>query len=425
MQTTRVNSKPTPTRHSTPVRLLNRAGRVLAWTGLRLAGLDRETLLSAARRETGLDDFGDESFLEPLDLLLHSLNTEARLNLLGRLSARSELVRLLRNRLRLVHDRRTYPEIANEEILGPIFITGLPRSGTTFLHGLLGQDPANRAPRLWQVREPSPPPAANSGNGEARIARAQRELRWANLLMPEMKRLHLLDANLPEECITITSHSFRSYYFETIYDVEGYRAWHDRESKLPAYEGHRRFLQHLQWQTPGERWVLKAPTHLLALADLFRVYPDARIIMTHRDPVRVLASAASLNFYLRGFAVDRLDKHAYGREVSQRWHEGAQAAIKANQGAVAAKARFHNVLYTDLVREPMAVVRGIYRHFELELTPQAENAMNRFFAHNGQHKHGVHQYAPEDFGLDAETEQRRFRLYSDHFGVPSECAGRG
>jgi hypothetical protein len=389
--------------------------------GLSWLSLDEKILLGEACKRVGLDDFGDDSFREPLRLLLNSYETEADLNFIGRICVHNDILRLLGNRLRLVEDRQRFPDIAAEIIRRPLFITGLPRSGTTFLHALLAQDPAHRAPQVWEVMYPSPPPEKGSYDSDRRITKMQLQLKSIDFLMPDFRAVHLIDARLPQECIAITSHDFRSHVFETMHFVLSYRTWYDGQDKRPAYEFHRRFLQHLQWRCPGKRWVLKAPSHLLALQDLFQVYPDAEIVLTHRDPLKVLPSCASFTEVLRSAFTDHIDKRALGLEVMSRWEEGARLAIECRQGKNGLPgARFFDVHYAELVRSPLSVVRRLYRHFDLELTDRAETAMRRFVAANPKDKGGVHRYSLEEFGLNPEVEKRRFQFYLDYWGIEPE-----
>src|SRR5208283_6204119 len=186
-----------------------------------------------------------------------------------------------------------------------------------------------------------------------RISRTARELKWLDFVMPGFKRAHLIDARLPQECIAITGHTFISYLFESMYFVDSYRAWHDRRDKRPAYEFHRQFLQHLQWRAPGTHWVLKAPSHLFTLQTLMQVYPDARIIMTHRDPLKVLPSCASFTEVLRGSFTNYIDRKDLGIEIAWHWEKGARLAIEFWQSNGNLHGRFFNVQYVDLMREPM------------------------------------------------------------------------
>ncbi|MGO9577911.1 MAG: sulfotransferase family protein [Desulfobaccales bacterium] len=401
------------------LRLINAAGRRFVKNGHKWLSLDEQVLLKTACERTGLDDYGDDSFREGLRVLLRSYEQDAELSFIGRICVNNDTMRLLSNRLRLVEDRRRNPGIGAEVIRRPLFITGLPRSGTTFLHALLAQDPAHRAPQVWEVMHPSPPPETASYATDRRITTTARQLKFADILMPDFKKVHLIGARLPQECIAITSHAFRSYSFETMSAVHSYRAWHDRQDKRPEYEFHRQFLQHLQWRCPGQRWVLKAPGHLLALEGLLQVYPDACILMTHRDPLKVLASCASFTEVLRRAFSDRVDKAAMARQVAERWAEGAGLAVKYRRAGNLGQQMF-DVQYLELVRDPMSMVRRIYEHFDLGLTKAAETAMQRFLAENPKDKGGVHRYALENFGLNAEAEKRHFQSYLDCFGIEPE-----
>ena len=331
--------------------VLNAFGRVFPQNGSAFPTLAETALLNKACRLTGLDDFGDESFRQPLGILLRSLRTDARLNLVGRIVAHNDIVRLLCNRLCLVADRKRHPGIADQIIARPLFITGLPRTGSTLLHALLAQDPAARAPQTWEVMHPSPPPESARYRSDPRLARTARDLKWLDLLMPDFKKAHLIDASLPQECIAITGMAFISYVFESMFFVSSYRRWHEDVDKLPAYEFHRQFLQHLQWRCPGTHWVLKAPSHLMALDALFQVYPDAGIIMTHRDPVKVLASCASFTEMLRAplhrfpgpGGAWRRGETALGER--RRTLPSSSASIRSDL-----RGRFFDVHYIDLVQ---------------------------------------------------------------------------
>ncbi|BCS52917.1 sulfotransferase [Geobacter sp. SVR] len=416
-----------PSAHGTLCRLgsallprINAFSRIALHDGRQFFSLDPEVLLAKSRRLTGLDDFGGDSFHEPFRILLRSFEADADLNLIGRICVHSEIVRMLCNRLRIAEDRRRNPAIAEQPIRRPLFITGLPRSGSTFLHTLLAQDPRCRAPQIWEVMNPSPPPKRDSYDSDPRIARTERQLKWLDVLMPEFEKFHLIHARYPQECIAITDHSFMSYVFESMYQVYSYRAWHDRQDKRPAYAFHRQFLQQLQWRCPGTHWVLKAPSHLMALDALLQVYPDADIVQTHRDPLKVLPSCASLAQVLRAPFTNRFKREGIGLEVSLRWEGSTRLALELRRDNPALEKRFFDVRYPDLKRDPMEVVRGIYRHFERELTSEAEAAMQRFVAENPKDKHGIHRYTLEEFGLDRETEWNRFRFYTDQYGIAPE-----
>jgi len=382
----------------------------------RLVQLEEAGLLAAARRRTRLGEFHDTEFREPLSRLLKSLEGEACLTVLGRIGAREDFTQMLANRLAIEHDREAHPEIAAVEIRRPLFITGLPRTGSTFLHGLLAQDPSIRVPLHWETRSPSLPDRTESTR-ERQIARCDRQIRWFYRLAPEFRKIHPVAARMPEECVVILSHSFLSFQFSSMFSVPSYQAWLEEQDLRPAYRFHRKFLQHLQWQRPGARWLLKAPPHLPGLEGLCAVYPDAGVIMTHRDPLEVVASVSSLHAVLRRTFSKQVDPQSIGTEVSTMLVGDIQRGLAARDNGCAPPDRYLDVRYTDLVTDPMATVRRIYRQFELSLSHEAEERMARYLARTPKDEHGEHVYSLAQFGLDPGLERERYRGYRDRFGV--------
>jgi hypothetical protein len=407
------------------IRVTNGLGSALHRAGVSPVSLAEPSLLDAARRATRLEDFGDaDNFLDPFRRLLVSLEAEASLTLLGRVAARRDLTGLLCTRLRLRRDRVRNPDIAGERIDRPVFIVGLPRTGSTLLHHLLGQDPQSRVPQAWEVMYPSPPPTRETYDTDPRIAQATRQLRWLDWLAPDFKAIHPVGAQLPLECIAIMSASFRATRFQTTYNVPSYEAWLEQEDMLPAYLFHRSVLQQLQWRAPGARWVLKAPSHLFTIEALLRTYPDARIVQTHRDPVTVVASLASMSATLQRAFTDRIQPRDIGREVLQRWTTGLEHSMHLRQSGRLPADRFVDVHYHELARDPLGTVRRIYAQLGMPLTENALGRMAQYLADNPQDKHGAHRYTLESFGLDGESLDRRFKGYREYFGVPSEPPSR-
>jgi hypothetical protein len=400
-----------------------RATHLLDRAGHRFVELTVESLLAAARRRTGLDDFGDPAFHEPFRRLLASIDAEARLHLFGRIAARHDLTGMLVNRLQMERDRRQHPDIAAEQIRRPLVITGLPRTGSTFLHGLLAQDPANRTPRHWELRFPSPPPDRLTYDVDRRIARAARDIRWFVRLAPRFPAIHPVGAQLPEECVVILSHAFLSFQFSSTWFVPSYQRWLDGADLMPAYRYHRQFLQHLQWRCRGERWLLKAPPHLRALPALFATYPDADVIWTHRDPTEVVASVTSLHVVLRQTFSHHVDPLRVGPEVAAMLADDIRCGVESRLGGCAPPERFFDVWYEDLVADPLAAVQRIYRHFDLPLSDAAERAMRSYLATHKKDGHGPHVYTLAEFGLDAARERERNRLYLDRFGCRPSRTG--
>jgi hypothetical protein len=393
--------------------VLNTGGRFVGPT----VRLDASVLTEEARRQTRLDDFGDPALDEPLRRLIRSYEHEAGLTLIGRIAARQDTLRLLANRLRMEADRRRHPEIAAVEIRRPLFVTGLPRTGTTLLHGLLAQDPASRVPYNWESMFPSPPPERARHRTDPRIGWSERQIRWFHRLNPEFRKIHAVGARMPEECLIITSHSFLSFQFQTAHRVPSYQAWLEAQDLRPSYAAHRRFLQHLQWRCPAAHWVLKAPAHLYGIRALLETYPDAGIILTHRDPLEVVPSMASLHVTLRSTFSDTIDPQATAAEATRRWAEGITRALRERDAGSVAPERFLDVMYVDLVRDPIGTVQRVYRHFGLPLTKAFEVRMRRFLAENPKDKHGQHQYTLAQFGLDREEESERYRAYRERFGL--------
>jgi LPS sulfotransferase NodH len=403
------------------IRATNALGRRWPHVTRALLPFDENALLDAACRATGLQDFGGEDFRPALRILLDGYEREARLSLVGRLGVRNDTLALLVNRLRVTADRTRHPEIAAQRIVRPIFIVGLPRTGSTLLFHLLAQDPANRVPRTWEVMFPSPPGQwPGDDASDPRIDRAAARLHWLDVLSPDFKTSHPLGARFPIECIAIMSHTFLSSRFHTTYRVPTYQAWLERQDVQPAYEFHRRFLQHLQWGAPAARWVLKAPSHLHRLDTLLATYPDARFVQTHREPLTVLASVASHTAALQAAFSDHVDLEEIGQEVTRRWASGVERAMAFRADAGVA-GRFVDVHYRELVRDPIGAVRRIYATLGLSFTSATEKHMRRYLEAHPKDRLGAHRYTAGSFGLDSDELQRRFKAYCDRFAMDEEA----
>jgi hypothetical protein len=400
-------------RRSLPFNALSWILSLLEKAGLMRQPLHAEALVAAAQRQTGLDDFGDEAFREPLSRLIASCRTEARLNILGRCALTQDILQLLTNRLQIQHDRIKWPRIADEPIVAPIFIVGLPRTGTTLLHGLLAQDLDNsHAPATWEVMFPSPPPSFGE---KRRIKRAERRLACFDLLAPEFRKIHPMSACFPQECIVIMSHSFMSDQFCAMYDVPTYQTWLLGQDMEPAYKFHRQFLQHLQFGRPAQRFVLKAPAHLLSMETLFETYPYALVVQTHREPLEVLPSAASLTTVLRSIFSDAVDPAAIGLEMTNYWDDALEKLLDARDGLHSLA--FFDVDYSDLVHDPIAVVRRIYSRIGNELSSVTELRMRTFLQSHSPARHGRHSYSLAEFGMNPAHLSDRFNSYRTRFNL--------
>jgi hypothetical protein len=382
--------------------------------------LDADELLGEAQARTGLADFGDDAFLEPYRIFVRALDEEAQLHALGRLIARSDVVNWLENRLGLTDFRKRHAEIAREPIERPLFITGLPRTGTSILHELLACDPAHRVPLHWEVRHPCPPPEAASHENDPRIARAERQVQLWNQIVPEYKVMHELGARLPVECIQITAHEFRSEELMGRHQVPSYAAWYARCDLAPAYRFHRAMLQHLAFRHRRERFVLKAPSHLAALRPLLAVYPDARIVVTHRDPLEILPSVASILYSTAWVRSDAVDPTAMLGWFTGETCLGLLDAMTELRGSSDVDpAQFHDVRYAELVARPFETIAALYDHFGLRFSGEAEARMRAYLAVKPKGKHGAHRYDFAATGFDLLTERERFRPYRERYGVVS------
>lgn len=385
-----------------------------------IAPLDSTALFDAATRRSRLYDLGDPPHEEALRIIVEACNGEAALSLFGQVSARQHLIDLLETRLRLVNYWREKTEIQKQSILPPLFITGLPRSGSTFLHDILGHDAANRVPMTWEVMFPLPPPTKEGFGGDPRIARADSRLRLLRWIKPSIMKAHPIGAALPQECIAIMSYSLLSDEFLCMFRIPSYERWLRTQDMTASYMFHRRFLAHLQWLCPGERWVLKAPDHVHALEALIRVYPDARFVFLHRDPLKVLGSVASLSRILLSAFSNRIDPRQIGSEEARILREKATNIIEFQDRHPELRERFINIRYSDMVRDPLENVRRIYGHFGLVLTGQTEAQISAFLKDDRGKKRKMHGYRLADFGLDPVKEGTRFADYRARFAIPHE-----
>ena len=383
--------------------------------------LDVDVLAERAARDTGLDDFGEASWRDGAERLAGELADGAALTALGVAIAAGEIEGYLANRLRVVDWVRRHPEVTARDVRPPVVILGLPRTGTTILFGVLAQDPANRVPRTWEVDRPWPPPQAATYDTDPRIEEVDATLAGTELLIPGFLGMHDMGARLGQECVRITAGDFRSMIFVTQYRVPRYQRWLLHEADMaPAYRYHRLFLQYLQSATSAERWVIKSPAHLWAPAALMGEYPDALVVHTHRDPVRVLCSLASLTDLLRRLASDDVSLEAVAAGWVDDIAEGLDRAVAARRDGTIGPGRAVDVFFGDFLADPMAVVGTIYERLGLALSADVEARMRRYLAENPQEKHGGHRYRFADTGLVEGALRERMRAYQEYFDVPEE-----
>lgn len=405
------------------VRQVNEEGALWARAGMLadMVPLDFDGLVAAARRETGLSSFGEDDWAEPLQVLLRALEEEAELNLMGRLATRSELLIWLGNRLKITDLVARHPEILDEVIDRPIFIAGLGRSGTSILQELLHQDPGLRTPLFWEAYYPVESALSQGTDARAQALGDGIVTQWIRV-NPEMQTMHETAGHLPSEDATLVTFGFVTDHIPSFYQIPSYHQYLNGADPNLFYRHHKRALQVLQWRRPGRRWFTKSATwHLVHLETLFRHYPDARIIHTHRDPLRINASVGNL---LRAYYFQRSDK-PFDAPGFRAILDGAatgqllERVIDLRQSGKVPQAQIVDALYQDLMEDPVAAVAKIYRAFDMPFDEAAAERINRYLAFKPKHKHGVHRYA---LLTDAERAAKRPLLarYQSHYGVPDE-----
>jgi hypothetical protein len=374
--------------------------------------LDAGTLVDGARERTGLADFGGQGWREGLDRLIDSLNGEASLTEGGEQILGLRLGMLLANRLRIVDVLAGHPEIGDQRIDGPIFIIGLPRTGTTALSNLLAADPQIRSLRLWESSDSVPPPESATERSDPRISAARIGLEAMYEAFPRMKTLHFQSATGPTECQDLLGMEFRAEHFDGMARVPSYAEWVIDCDMTGTYAYHRQVLQLLQWHCPPRLWHLKTPVHMLALDALSAAYPGALFLWTHRDPAAVLGSVCSLISYTRSWVSDRDDAEELGRAQLRLWSEAIRRAMAFRDRV--GEERFADVPFDDLQTDPVGAIAAAYRRLGLDFG-SGRAGVEEWAGEHRPRSLGVHTFDLGEFGLDADSVRSEFAAYLDRF----------
>jgi hypothetical protein len=384
---------------------------------------DMAGMMSHAEQATGLSDWGDDDFRAPLGILLSALNDEAQLEAQGWARTKHHLDNVLAYRLRIFDDRKHYPGIVEQEIRQPLFITGLPRAGTSYLNAMLSCDPGNLAPRHWQMWCPSPPANHPGIDHRAQIERAREMMALEGWQDPELRRKHAYDPMQAEEDLHIHEFSFITTAFGFFWDVPSYSAFVWPSDHGPAYRIEKLVLQALQYGARSRQWVLKTPDHLSQLESLLVVFPDARIVINHRDPSKVLSSTISL------LAAHRMQFGNRPVSNARAFATGLVEALAASMERLIElrsnprmNEHFVDVNYLELESAPVEQVERIYATFGMTLADATREDLRRYVVENRKGKFGAHRYALADTGLRREEIYERFRTYIDHFDIAAEPA---
>lgn len=381
-----------------------------------LVGLDADELVATARAATGLDDFGEDGWREHFDVLLASLARDSDLHLVGRLLARTEILRSLRNRLELTRLWRDRPALLEAPVEAPVFIVGGARTGTSILFELMARDPATRTPAMWEMHHP-----VAAFRGEDRSAVAHRfELAFPTI-QPEYATMHQNSGHEPNECIFITMLSFLSDVWGSQYGAHGYQRHLAKADHHLAYETHRRVLQTLQARDGPRRWLLKAPSHQSQLRTLFDVYPDARVVRTHRDPLQSFPSMLSLTGTLLWMRCRHVDLTPLARAIPATFAALYRQEIEDRASGALPDDRFVDVQFADLVADPVATIAQVYERLAWPLPAETRRGIAEYAETRPRGAQGRHRYSLESTGLDPAAEAERFRFYLDHYDIAPEA----
>jgi hypothetical protein len=380
--------------------------------------LDPMAIGDDAAAAHGSPNWDDSEVLEPLGVIVDAVTREAQLHEAGTVAAGARLRNLLRSYIGMQQDAHANPEILDVKIAPPVVAVGLPRSGTTLLHALLGVDPVHRAPVWWEALRPSPPPDIATYATDPRRKEVQAEFDQMLAANPALVSSIPYGADLVTECNTITQPSLRTLAFGAAWHVPSYEAWYLSADQGAMFRYHRRALQQLQWRVPTKRWALKAPPHLFSCDALMGEYPDATIIEIHRDPAKTMASGASLFYENRVLHSDHVDKEQIGRAYLDMW-------VLANERmeqfrAARPDVKVIDVLYQELVADPITVMRDVYDQMGEDFTPEAESGMRQWLVDNARDKRPEHKYALEEFGMSIGDIDESFGAYLRHYDIPME-----
>lgn len=379
--------------------------------------LNSVVLLAEASAQTGLDNFGCESFRPAFECLVLSLNAQADLNPGGRLLHYHRILNSLKNRLRMEAWIDRHPEILREQLAPPVCIVGLTRSGTTMLHRILAADDRFYAPLWYEVRNPAPYMDWQANESDQRIVEAREEVAALLESNPEIASIHPMDPTGADEEILLLEHSFYSYVPNSFAHVPDYGQFVAQADNTPAYAYLKRQLQFLQWQKrrrgeSAQRWLLKAPHHLHFMSTLLGVFPDIQVVATHRDPVVSIPSTASMYYNLWLTGNEQATKHVVAQEVLEVFSRGIRHTMDVR---ATADATFCDVYFENTVSKPRDVIEKIYAFVGMELTGQALDAMDRHRDGNQRSDRPAHAYTLAEYGYTEEGIRRHFADYCTRF----------
>jgi len=382
--------------------------------------LDAAELMATARSETGLEDFGADDFVDRLGVLCDAMRREGGFNGAGILQQHVFIVGLLKNRLLIEDLMGRHPEILDEQIVAPIIVCGLPRTGTTHLHNLMSADPSLRSLPYWESLEPVLPAheVAADGAPDPRVERTEVALSFLNTALPYFKRMHEMTVEHTHEEIQLLAIDFSTMLFETTAPMPTWRDAYLSRDQRPTYAYLRKVLQVLQWLRGGTRWILKTPQHLEQFPALVDTFPDATFVVTHRDPVSVTASMVTMIAYTARLTRDRVDVEGMGAYWADRLERMLRRCAEERYALPAD--RTIDVHFDEFMADDLAMVGRVYDLAGQPLDQRARAAMASFMTAHPRGLHGAVSYDLGQFGLDGAERRRALAFYTDRFGVTSE-----
>ena len=377
-----------------------------------------DQLVREARAVDGLNEFGDDSYRLPLEKLLHSLEHEARLNAIGEAVLRQRLVDILATRLRVTEWLRRHPEIRDEEIVAPLVIVGLPRTGTTMLHRTIAADHRMVAPLWYETRFPCPALDWDPLGEDQRVINGKAEMQAMLDANPDLMKVHPMDAMGPDEDIMLLEQSFYSFTIQSFANVPSFDSWLEAQDHTVGYEYLYLLLQFLQWQHKrrGEqpaRWALKAPHHLHYMELVFKVFPDAKVVQSHRDPLETIPSLASMIFEIWKIYSDVADPVAVGSQWARKFASGMSHTMAARE--TFGEERFLDLNFKDTVGQPLQEIQRVYDFIGMDLTSPARAEMERWQEFNRRELRPGHDYCLQDFGFTEAGLKQQFQAYRHRF----------
>jgi Sulfotransferase family len=372
-------------------------------------------LVARARRLTGLDDLGPDTWQEGLTVLVASLNTEAALTRYGELKAAERLIEQLAERLKFEASYAAHPEVADQNIVSPLFGVGLGRTGSNAIGFMLSQDPARRMLRTWEANTPSPPPEPDrvARHLDPRISLAKDWVERMKRENPTYGSFVPIAAEGPAECVYLLQFDFRSQNFESWGRVPSYSEWLFGCDMEPAYRYHHRILQMLQLHYPAPQWFLRSPPHMHAMKELARVYPDARFVHTHRDVAAMIPSEAALFASLVDPLTSDPDHQYLGRHLADVRVECLRRLLAFRDDGN--EDRFFDIGFLEMQTDPLDPITRLYAWLGLELTAQTRATMEHWWDENSRERHGTRRYDATEYGVTVDGLRDRFRFYADRF----------